>query len=230
MKFQNRFVRLGAALAIIGIVISQIPIKSTIAQAADGYNDNTRGLFSLKGGGGLLAGGVLVGVGYGALTKAGAGAAVGGGSGAGAILGNEPIYDVTNRKPEQFELISKIIRNGERVEDYRKNGQYTAFWPTNEAILRVLGAQRVKALQETANQAQAKEFLAGITVKGSYNLAALEEAAKSKKVLETVSGQSVSITKVGEKLFANGIEVLSTEYPASNGWVLATNGMISKDQ
>lgn len=232
MKFQNRFVRLAAALAIVGIVVAQIPMRSTIAQAADGYGDSKGGLISLEGGSGIVLGGAVMSLVYGTVAKSGAAVAMGtsgGGTSLVAVLRSEPIYDLTDQKPEQFELVAKIIRNGQRVEDYRQNGKYTVFWPTNETLTRALGAERVKALQLAANQQKAKEFLASITVRGSYNLEALEDAAKCNKMLETLGGQTIVLTKEGETLRANGTTVLSTEYPASNGWVLATEGVVSSD-
>ena len=226
MSLSNRYILLAAALAIVGIVITQVPMKSGIAQAQDGYPDKNGGLFSLKGGNGVVLGTILVGAG-GAVATAGGAAAAGGG--VIGILRNEPIYDVTNRKPMEFELIAKIIRNAERVGDYRQSGKYTVFWPTNEALTRVLGEERVKALQRIENQTQAQALLAGLTVKGNYNIASLQEAAKAKKALETLDGQPILLTKEGEKLFVNGVEVLGTEYPASNGWVLTTDGVIFKE-
>lgn len=229
MSLNNRYIRLAAAVAIIGIVMTQVPMKSGIAQAQDGYPDQNGGLFSLRGSNGVVLGAILVGAGGAVLTAGGSAAAVASGGGAIAILRSEPIYDVTNRKPTEFEQIAKIIRNAERVGDYRQGSKYTVFWPTNEALTRTLGEARVKALQRIENQSAAQALLAGLTVKGSYNLAALRDAAKTKKVLETVDGQGVALTVEGDKLFANGVEILSTEYPASNGWVLAANGVIFRE-
>ena len=56
MSLSNRYIRLAAALAIVGIVITQVPMKSGIAQAQDGYPDQNGGLFSLKGGNGVVLG------------------------------------------------------------------------------------------------------------------------------------------------------------------------------
>ena len=79
-------------------------------------------------------------------------------------------------------------------------------------------------------QAEAKKLLFSITVKGSYNLAALRDAANTGKILDTLSGQTVSLRMDGNKLMANGVEVLNNEAPASNGWVIATNGLVNKEE
>lgn len=230
MKFHNRFIRLATAVGIVGIVATQVPTRSSVALAADGYPD-TRPGFSLKGGGGVVLGGILVAAGAGAFGQA-AGAAVGGAAGVvkGAGIGAAPIYDVVNNHPDEFDALAKIIRNGEQVQDYRNPGQYTLFAPTTTSLVKALGADRVNALQQTANEDQAKKFLASITVKGSYNIDALRDAARTGKILESLTGQSIVLKLEGDKLFANGVELVGSENPATNGWVIASNGIVATDE
>jgi uncharacterized surface protein with fasciclin (FAS1) repeats len=229
MKFKNRFIRMAMAFAIVGVVASQIPSRPSVSLAADGYVDRGNGLLTLKGAGGAAAGGVLVGAIYGAIVNAGR--STGGGVIKGAALpgGSSPIYDVTSSKPDEFSEISRIIRNADEVTNYRKNGAYTVFWPTNDALTKALGAERVNALGQAANASQAKTFLAAITVSGSYNLQRLRDAANQGTTLKTLSDGAVVLKIDGGKLTANGVEVLGSEYPATNGWVLATNGIIATD-
>jgi len=228
MKFQNRFIRLAAAMGIVGVIATQIPTRSSIAFAGDGYPDKNPGL---KGGGGVVLGGILVAAGSGALGQA-AGGAVGAAAGAAsrAGIGAAPIYDVVDSHPDEYSALAKIMRNGQQVQGYRAPSQQTLFAPTNTALVKALGAARVEALQQAANQDQAKQFLASITVKGSYNLDALRDAARSGKILESLSGQSVVLKLEGDKLFANGVELIGSENPATNGWVIATNGIVVTDE
>ena len=227
MKFENRFIRLAAALTIVGIVVTQIPSRNSVAfaQVQDGYPDKNNGFFSLKGTGGIILGAIIVGAGSGAILRAG-GVAAGSSSG---VIGSKSIYDIVDSKSDDFSIITKLIRNSEQVENYRKNGPFTIFAPTNDALIKALGADIVTNLQTTAKQTEAKQLLQSITVKGAYSISALKDAAKSGKVLEALSGQPVSLKLSGDKLTANGIEILNNESPAINGWVIATNGVINKD-
>lgn len=225
MKLKNRFIRLATAFAIVGVIASQIPSRPSVSLAADGYIDPGTGVLSLKGAGGVAAGAVLVGAVYGAVVNAGKSA---GGAVKGAVVagGGSPIYDVTAGKASEFSDIASIIRNAGEVENYRKNGAYTVFWPTNEALVKALGQGRVDVLKSAAATSQAKAFLATITVSGSYNLGRLKDSATRGTTLKTLSGDSVVLVDNAGKLTANGVEVLDVEYPATNGWVLATNGII----
>ena len=232
MKIPDRVIRLSVAAALIGIVAAQIPTRLSVATAAtsrqeggpiqtarDGYPNNA--VFTTKN---LIFAGALA---------AAAGGAVGAGAGGsirGAVLSSASIYDVTTQHPNEFDLIVKIIRNAEQVNTYRAGDKTTVFWPTNEALTKALGADGVAALQKTANQAQAKQLLQSLTVSGSYNLDSLKAAARGKQSLQTLAGQAIVLTMSGEKLLANGVEVINTEYPAINGYVLMTNGVVSKDQ
>jgi uncharacterized surface protein with fasciclin (FAS1) repeats len=226
MKLKNRFIRMAAAFAIVGIVALQIPARPSVSLAADSYVDSGGGL--LSGAGGVAAGAVIVGAAYGAIVNAGkatAGGTIRGGATPGAAA---PIYDVTDGR-EEFSEIAKIIRIAGAVEPYRTE-TYTVFWPTNETLNKTVGASRVTSLQQVANSAQAKTFLSSITVAGSYNLQRLQDAAGQGKRLSTLTGATITLKSDGEKLTANGIELQETEYPASNGWILTADGIVAQDE
>lgn len=242
MKIPDRIIRLAIAMSIIGIVAAQVPTRLSVATAAtrqeggggnnegggndegpvqtaqDGYPSNavltTRNI--------ILAGAL-------AATAGGAVGAGAGGSIRGAVLSSAGVYDITLQHPNEFDIIAKIIRNAEMVNTYRASEKTTVFWPTNEAIVRSLGADAAAALQKSPNQAQAKQFLQSLTVMGSYSLSDLKAAAGKKQALQTVAGQSIVLTMSGDKLLANGVELIGTEYAASNGSVLVANGVISKE-
>ena len=48
MKLKNRFIRIAAAFAIVGIVALQIPARPSVSLAADGYKDTGGGLLTFK--------------------------------------------------------------------------------------------------------------------------------------------------------------------------------------
>jgi uncharacterized surface protein with fasciclin (FAS1) repeats len=236
MKFQNRFVRLGAALAIAGIIASQIPMGSSSANAADpappddGYS--RKGLFSFTGFGGVVAAAGLGGLVYSVITDRAGGVQAGGRVGGGVIAGlNEPIYDVTNKKPELFETISKVIRNGQQVEYYRKQGPNTVIWPTNEALGAALTPSEIQALQQAANRDRAIAFLNGFTINGRHTITDMIRYAREKYTgVTTLSGEPVAFTydETTKVLKANGIEIIQDDYAATNGWIHAAKGLISR--
>ncbi|MBB6050473.1 fasciclin domain-containing protein [Armatimonas rosea] len=225
MKFKNRFIRMAMAFAIVGVVATQIPARPSVSLAADGYVDNGNGLLTLKGAGGAAVGGVLVGAVYGAIVNAGktsGGATI---KGAGLPGAASSIYEVISGTPD-FSDLAKLIRNSGSVDKFSQ-GSLTIFAPTNSALAKALGANKVGLLGEAAGSDEAKKFLDSITVAGSYNLQRLKDAASQGKTLQSLSGDPLVLKLEGDKLTVNGIEILSNEYPASNGWVLSANGVVA---
>lgn len=228
MKFQNRFIRLAAALAIVGIVATQIPSRTSVAFAQDGYPEKSDGLFTLKGTGGLLLGAVVVAAAAYAILPKRADEKESQGSGnSGGVALSKSVYDTLDSMPNDFSIIANLIRASEQTDNLREEGPFTILAPTNDALTKALGTDGVAELQTPAKQKEAKELLQSITIKGSFNVAALKEAANSGTALETMSGQSIVLKLSGDKLVANGIEVLSNESVAVNGWVIALDGVIA---
>lgn len=224
MKFKNRFIRMAMAFAIVGVVATQIPARPSVSLAADGYVDNGNGLLTLKGAGGAAVGGVLVGAVYGAIVNAGRSSGGGVIKGA-AVSGAASIYEVVSGNSE-FSDLAKLIRNSGSVDKYSQ-GSLTVFAPTNSALAKALGANKVGILGEAAGSDEAKKFLDSITVAGSYSLQRLKDAASQGKTLQSLSGDPLVLKLDGDKITVNGIEILSNEYPASNGWVLSANGVVA---
>lgn len=224
MKLKNRFIRMAMAFAIVGVVASQIPARPSVSLAADGYEDPGNGLLSLKGAGGVAVGGVLVGAAYGAIVNAGktAGGATIKGA---AVSGTASIAEIIDKKDE-FSEVSKLIKNSGTTDKYT-SGSYTVFAPTNESLTKALGANKLNALGQAASSSEAKSLLDSITVEGSYSLQRLKDAANQGKTLTTLSNAPLVPKVEGDKVTLNGVEVLSSEYPASNGWVIPTNGLVS---
>ena len=82
-------------------------------------------------------------------------------------------------------------------------------------------------LQQSAQQEMAKAFILGLTLSGRYSINRLNTTATRSKSVFSISGDTINLKASGGKLMANTAEVLSTEYPASNGMVLITNGVVS---
>ena len=226
---KNRIWRMVSALTIVGIVASQIPSRSAVSLAADGYPESNgilqQSLVS------VVAGGFVVGGVYSVIKPGASGGGVfGGGSagGDGLLGGNKPIYDLTKSKDE-FSSIARIISNAGEIEMYRTD-EFTVFWPTNDALTTALGQNRVDQLEQAANKSEAITFLERITVKGKYSLRRLTDLASAGSTLKTVSGDSIELTITNGKLTANGVEILGSEYPTSNGWVLVANGLVVTEQ
>ena len=226
MKLKNRFIRMAAAFAIVGIVASQIPSRSAVSLAQDGYRDNGGGLLQFKGTTGAITGAVVVGAAYSALANAGA--LVAGGTIQGAVLSqSRPIYDVTASKPNEFSLIKKIIDNAEnnQIENYRLNGQYTCFWPLTSSFVRDKTSATAYRFTDAANKSDALGLLRSLTVAGSFNLKTL--GGKVGQNLTSLAGTTITVGQTTDgKLTLNGVVLVMTEYPCSNGWVLATDGVV----
>lgn len=225
---KSRVFRMVSALTIVGIVASQVPSRSAVSLAADGYPESNALLQqSLQN---VIVGGFVVGGIYSITKGSSVGSVFGGsaGSGGGIGGGSKPIYDLTKSKDE-FSSIARIISNAGEIEMYRTD-EFTVFWPTNDALTTALGQSKVDQLEQAANKSEAITFLERITVKGKYSLRRLTDLANAGSTLKTVSGDSIELTITNGKLTANGVEVLGSEYPTSNGWVLVANGLVVTEQ
>lgn len=226
MKLKNRFIRMAMAFAIVGVVASQIPARPSVSLAADGYTDPGNGLLSLKGAGGAAVGGVLVGAVYGAIVNAGKTGGGGVMKGAG-VSGTAPIAEIVDKKDE-FSELAKLINSSGTTDRY-SSGSYTLFGPNNESLTKTFTSNQLSLLNSPAGSAMAKAFLDSITIEGSYGLARLKDAAAQGKTLKTLSGGSLVLTLEGDNILINRVGTIS-EYPASNGWVISTNGVVAQDE
>jgi hypothetical protein len=218
----KRFLSLALAFSILGYFASQEPISVADAYPGDGGNGGATSQATKNQ---RLAGGVLLA--YGAYQAAGHGIGSIGLGKMGGLGGSSPIYDITSGHSSEFELLTKILENAGDVERYRKDGPYTVFWPNDQALIKALGGERVAQLQSPTGKGDARAFLESLTVVGSYNLSRLSDVATQGKTLTTLSGKSVVLKNDAGKLSANGIELVQVEYPASNGFVLIANGLIT---
>jgi uncharacterized surface protein with fasciclin (FAS1) repeats len=233
--FRYRLLRTLVASAIIGSVIGYAIPKPSVAIAADCYaqsceckidyckkDQTAQDALRVAA---YAAGSYVV---YQAARRSGSGDIRAGAPNKTGQSG-ETLLELVRKKPDEFEQIFKILENSGEGETYRSSGPYTLFLPTNAALLKALGADKVALLQQAAGQQEARHFIAGLTVAGSYNLQRLTDAAAQGKTLTTLTGEVLVLKSEGQELTVNGVEVLKSEYPASNGWILLTNGVIATE-
>jgi hypothetical protein len=103
---------------------------------------------------------------------------------------------------------------------------YTVFAPTNESLVKALGAEKVAALQSPGQREMAKAFVLGLTVAKRYRIQDLKDIASQSKSASSLSGDVINLKVEEGKVKANSAELLS-EYAASNGYILTTNGVAS---
>lgn len=225
----RRFLSFALAFSLIGYFVAQEPIS-----VADAYHDGCgheynpcpdRSAEQWGRAAGYVAGGYVVyrtvtGTALGSLLRKAPTQAAG---------AKESIYEVMQSKPDEFRALTQILRNTDETETYKSSGPYTVFWPTDAALTKALGVERVAVLQSAAGQQDARHFIASLTVSGSYSLQRLRALATEGKALTTLTGDEVVFKLDGNTLTANGVALLQSEYPAQNGFVLVTEGIVARE-
>lgn len=244
MKYQERALRLTAALAIAGLVASQIPMRGQTAlgsvkppsgiQPADGYlsgnSDNSGSFLGIKG---LTNRNAITGVALGLLglgaystivdsrSAATATAAAGAAGGLKGILvagaSNKPIYDVLKSMPEEFSETVKLVDAAEQVNLLREDKPYTFFAPTN-AGLTLLSAAQLAQLKNPSNKSNLIALIKRHTVSGRYKISELL-ALKDGTTLETLAGTKLTIRNKNGILTVDNILISQSDIAASNGWI-----------
>lgn len=235
MKLEERALRLTAALAIVGLISSQIPMRgqtalgsvesvSSAIQPADGYlsdsKDNSGNFLGIPGLtnrntiSGIALG--LLGLGaYSTLTEANAMRRA---SALGATQAqNKPIYDVLKSMPDDFSEIVKLVDAAEQVNLLREDRPYTFFAPTNTGLLSLSSAQRTQ-LRNPANKTALSQRIKRHTLAGRYKISELL-TLKDGTSLETLSGDSVILRNKDGILTLDGIRIVQSDIAASNGWI-----------
>jgi uncharacterized surface protein with fasciclin (FAS1) repeats len=244
MKYQERALRITAALALAGLIASQIPMRGQTALGsvrppgsvitADGYLDgNSDNSGSFLGINGLTNRNAITGialglVGFGAystvldsraLATAGAGAAAGGGAALENALvrgtDNKPIYDVLKSNLKDFSEAVRLVEDAELINILRNEGPFTFFAPTNSGFL--IDSNSLIRLHSPENKTVLVALIKRHTIKERYkisDLLALPDGA----VLETLSGDKLIVTH-SNGLRLNNVLVGQNDIAASNGWI-----------
>lgn len=213
---KQRLTRLLFALAICGAIASQLPAKSGTVLAEDGYPSA------------IKSGDVLKTVLFTGVAQSGA-AMMAGKEASFLGLGSTPIYDVYRNHGEQYSEVVKIIHAAELTTFYRESVSHTVLLPNNQALLAALGKDALEALQRPANKARAAAFLRARTLQGSYSFSRLMQLARAHGSVTTVDERTLSLRQEGDRLWIGKVEVLASEYPATNGFILETNPLLVFD-
>jgi uncharacterized surface protein with fasciclin (FAS1) repeats len=242
MKNNNRVVRFVTALAVLGVVSTQIPMGSDVAVAQnDRYLNNKKndvikgavigiagyGLYNaITSGGGRVVEKVVTTTTPGTVTipAASAGATQ---TTVAAIRGAlDPIYDVAAGNAD-FSTLKTAIDFGsfeekgtsDLVRLLRMEKDLTVFAPTNSAFAKIQAAvaSLTKDNKNIASRATVRGILANHVVRGRYTIAQLK--GMSGKSLVTLGGKSLAVTTNGGGLQVNGIKVMESDVEATNGLI-----------
>lgn len=137
-----------------------------------------------------------------------------------------PLYGLAERRAEELGILAALIRSAGLTAQYQEGGPYTLFWPTDVALRKALGQVRVERLLEPGHAPEAAAFLRAFTVRGVYRYSSLKLIAAQGTLLRTLGGETLSFSDNGERIFVNGVPLLQADYPASNGWLLQTDGVL----
>jgi uncharacterized surface protein with fasciclin (FAS1) repeats len=246
MKYQERALRITVALALTGLIASQIPMRGQTALGsvrppgsvlpADGYldgdSDNSGSFLGLKGftNRNAITGLALGLLGFGAYSTALDSRAVASTS-AGAVAGStkslkdivstgagdKSIYDVLKSMSQDYSETAKLVDDAELMNTLRDAGPFTLFAPTNEALL--MEPDVLTNLHKPENKAALISLLKRHVVAGRYKINDLF-ALKDGTALETLAGTRIIIShKNNTELRVNNILVGQNDIAATNGWI-----------
>lgn len=119
-----------------------------------------------------------------------------------------------------FSTLAGLLLEAGLVDALRDPGPFTVFAPVDDAFL-ALPAGTLDAVY--ADPALLTAVLTYHVVAGeALNIADIESGTE----LTTLQGSSLIITKEGDKAFVNGIEIVSTDVPATNGVIHVISGVL----
>jgi len=245
MNWKHRAVRLTAALTLAAIIGSQIPSTTGVALAqrddypeagSSGGGEAVRiaaagatvlGIASVisGAGGAAVAGGVAGGV------AAGAGAGVGAGIIPPVPL-SQPIWDVSSTTGD-LNQYARIAEAGGYKEELRRDGQFTAFIPTNGAFDK-LGSTTIEELKTAASQSRAADLAASHVIIGKKTVDDLRREATAAGVdgvqYDTINGRKLRVTiDANQTIRVNGIIMRENDIQASNGVIHPILDVINPD-
>lgn len=248
MNWKHRAVRLVAALTIAGIIGAQIPSNSGVALAQrDDYPE------AEESGGGEAARVAAIGagvLGVASIIGGSSGGGLGGGTAGGGVLGgpggvgvgpqvvppvplSQPIWDVANTSTGELDQFARLSEAGGYKDELRKDGQFTAFIPTNGAFDQ-LGAATLAELTAAANQTRLGQLVASHVIIGRKTIDELRREATAAGVdgvqYDTINGRKLRVTiDANQVLRVNGVIIRESDVPASNGIIHPILGVIDPD-
>ena len=128
-----------------------------------------------------------------------------------AMLPTLSIAENASNAPNLTTLVAAVKAAG-LVSTLDKKGPFTVFAPDNNAFAK-LPEGTVETLVKPENKKMLTEILTYHVVPGTYTAADLKDGQK----LETVQGERVKISKEGDQLSVNGVEILTADVIDKNG-------------
>ena len=133
-----------------------------------------------------------------------------------------PIGDIVGEAlvAGQFTTLAALLLEAGLVDALRDTGPFTVFAPVDDAFAALPGA--------TLDAVYADKDL--MTAVLTYHVVAGEVLSiadiESGTTLTTLHGTNLTITKVGDKTFVNGIEIVVSDVPATNGVIHVIGGVL----
>ena len=114
-----------------------------------------------------------------------------------------------------------LVKNANMVNALNGTGPYTVFAPTEEAF-QALPEGTLKDLMKTENRQRLEQLINNHLVAGKLTVADLQDGA----MLKTTGGQQLKVSKQGNKVTLNGVEVTEADIMSSNGVLHAVNKVL----
>lgn len=133
-----------------------------------------------------------------------------------------PLGDIVGEAltAQQFTTLAALLVNAELVDALRGEGPFTVFAPNDAAF--------VALAPETLDAVYADMDL--LTAVLTFHVIAGENLALADlpdgTVLTTLQGGLLTITKIGDTTFVNGIEIIAGDVPATNGVIHVISGVL----
>jgi uncharacterized surface protein with fasciclin (FAS1) repeats len=123
--------------------------------------------------------------------------------------------------PDLSTLVT-AVSTADLVPTLQGEGPFTVFAPTNAAFEK-LGDDAVQSLLEPENRDQLTSILTYHVVPGKLTAADLKDGQQ----LETVAGETLTVTVDGDKVMAGDATVVQPNVEASNGVVHVIDGVLT---
>lgn len=119
----------------------------------------------------------------------------------------------------QFSTLAGLLVEADLVQALRGEGPFTVFAPTDDAFGTVPAAT-IDAV--FADRDLLTAVLTYHVVPGKFTAADLTDGQE----LETLQGQKLVVTKSGDSVKVNGIDVVAADVPATNGVIHVISGVL----
>ena len=132
-----------------------------------------------------------------------------------------PIGDIVGEAltAGQFFTLAGLLVEADLVQALRGEGPFTVFAPTDYAFGTVPAATMDAVF---ADRDLMTAVLTYHVVPGTFTAADLSDGQE----LETLQGQTLLVTKSGESVKVNGIDVVAADVPATNGVIHVIGGVL----